>query len=232
MNGSLGRYAYGIAAIGLGVCALLWHDFSGWQQLAAWGAAPMRDALADIVAAIAILGGLAVLWPRTVRTGSLALGALALTISLLALPAIVRQPLVYNGYGNFFEQFSFVAGAALLYGRSAWARYAFGLCVISFALEQAFYLHETASLVPAWIPPGQTFWAVATTVAFALAGIALLAGRMARLAARLTAAMVAGFGILVWVPALFAHPRSFFGWSEAIETLGIAAVAWIVAESR
>jgi len=42
--------------------------------------------------------------------------------------------------------------------------------------------------------------------------------------------MVVGFGLLVWLPALFADPHSFLNWSEGTETLGIAASAWIVAD--
>src|SRR6185437_5344214 len=98
-----------------------------------------------------------------------------------------------------------------------------GICVVSFALEQLFYLSSTASLVPKWIPPGQMFWAIATTSAFALAAIALLASR-------LNTAMLLGFLLLVWLPALSANPHSFVNWSEGLETLAIAASAWIVAD--
>jgi uncharacterized membrane protein YphA (DoxX/SURF4 family) len=108
--------------------------------------------------------------------------------------------------------------------------YSFGICVVSFTLEQLFYLSETASLVPKWIPPGQMFWAMATSAAFALAAIALLTGFMARLASRLTTAMIVGFGLLIWLPALFADPHSFLNWAESAETLAIAASAWIVAD--
>jgi len=108
--------------------------------------------------------------------------------------------------------------------------YSFGICVVSFTLEQLFYLSETARLVPKWIPPGQMFWAMATTIAFALAAVALLTGFMARLASRLTTAMIVGFGLLVWLPALFADPHSSLNWAESAETLAIAASAWIVAD--
>jgi hypothetical protein len=108
--------------------------------------------------------------------------------------------------------------------------YSFGICVLSFALEQLFYLSETASLVPKWIPPGQMFWAIATTVAFGFAAIALLTGLLAGLAARLNTAMLVGFGLLVWLPALFADAHSFSNWTESLETFGIAGSAWIVAE--
>jgi len=236
MKYSLGRHVYGLAAIGSGLCALVWDNFD------ALGAVPHRGILIYIAAAIEIAGGLAVQWPRTARAGAVALATIYFFFALTGIPFIIEHPLVYNGFCNFFEQFSFVAGALILYASSrpiAPARaarlaqigyYSFGICVISFALEQLFYLSQTASLVPKWIPPGQRFWAIATTAAFALAAIALLTGFMARLAALLTTAMIVGFGLLVWLPALFADPHSFLNWSEGAETLGIAASAWIVAD--
>jgi uncharacterized membrane protein YphA (DoxX/SURF4 family) len=236
MKYSPGRYVYGLAAIGSGICAWAWHNFD------ALGSVPHRQILIYIAATIEILAGVAVLWPRTARAGAVALGAIYFTFALLGVPLIIAHPLVYNGWGNFFEQFSFVAGAVILYacsGQIAPARtarlalvgyYSFGICVISFALEQLFYLSETASLVPKWIPPGPRFWAIVTTAAFAAAAMALLTGFMARLASRLTTAMIVGFGLLVWLPALFADPHSFMNWSEATETLGIAASAWMVAD--
>jgi hypothetical protein len=236
MKHSPGRYIYGWAAIGSGICALAWHNFDALRGV------PHRQILTYIAATIEILAGVAVQWTRTAQAGAVALGAIYLIFALLGIPLIIAHPLVYNGFGNFFEQFSFVAGAAILYASSgalAPARtsklaqigyYSFGVCVVSFALEQFFYLPETATLVPNWIPPGQHFWAKATTVAFAFSAIALLTGFITRLASRLTAAMIFGFGLLVWLPALFADRHSFLNWSESTETLGIAATAWIVAD--
>src|SRR5271166_2411863 len=138
MKYSLGRYAYGIAAIGFGICGLVWHDGS------------YHGTLSYLVAVISIAGGAAVLWPRTARAGALALGSLYFVFALLDVPFIIRHPLVYNNFGNFFEpNFAMVSGAAILYSpKSAkLGYYAFGLCVVSFGLEQLFYLAPTASLV-------------------------------------------------------------------------------------
>jgi hypothetical protein len=236
MKPSLGRYLYGLAAIGAGACALTWHAFSTLGDL------PHRAPLVLILGAVEVVGGLAVLGPRTVQIGAVAIGAVYLIFALLAVPAIIQHPLVYNSFGNFFEQFSFVSGAAILVACSGppgqrartrmarFAYYSFDACVVSFGLEQLFYLSATARLVPKWIPPGQLFWAIATTGAFGLAALALLTGLSARLAARLTTAMLLGFGLLVWLPALVADPHSFANWAEATETLGIAASAWLVAD--
>ena len=88
------------------------------------------------------------------------------------------------------------------------SRVGLGLCTIPFTLAQIIFFKPTVDLVPSWIPPNQTFWAVLTTVAFALAAIAMLINRQARLAMRLLSLMIVLFGILVWVPILVAHPQS------------------------
>ncbi len=236
MKYSLGRYAYGLAAIGSGIVAVVWDNYDALTGV------PHRRVLAYILAIFEIFGGVAVLWPRTVRAGAVAIGAIYLTFALLGVPLFFQHPVVYNNFGNFFEQFSYVSGAMILYacaGAIAPARtsklaqfgyYSFGICVVSFTLEQVFYLRETANLVPKWIPPGQMFWAIATTAAFAFAAIALLTGFMALLASRLTTAMIVGFGLLVWLPALFADHHSFLNWSETADNFGIAASTRIVAD--
>jgi len=233
MKYSLGRFVYGVAAIASGICALVWRHFD------ALAVVPHREMFVCIAAITLVLGGAGVLWRRTARAGAAAVGAIFFIFALLGVPFILKQPLVYNGYGNVFEQLSLASGAVILYacsGPTVSARsarigyYTFGVCVISFALEQLFYLSATAGFVPKWLPPGQMFWAIATTVAFGLAALALLTGIQARLAARLTTAMIFGFLLLTWLPALIAHPHSAGNWSEATETLAIAATAWIVAD--
>jgi uncharacterized membrane protein YphA (DoxX/SURF4 family) len=97
----------------------------------------------------------------------------------------------------------------------------FGICVVSFTLQQLVYLSGTASFVPKWIPPGPMFWAIVTTIAFALAAIALLSGRSALVAARLTTAMLIGFGLLVWLPAPFADPHKIINWAGNAQNLAI-----------
>jgi hypothetical protein len=77
------------------------------------------------------------------------------------------------------------------------ARLGLGVCAISFTLAQIFYLRFTADLVPRWIPPNQMFWVILTTIAFALAALAILINRQARFAIRLMALMLLLFVVLV-----------------------------------
>ncbi|MGB6984590.1 MAG: hypothetical protein WBD74_01300 [Candidatus Aquilonibacter sp.] len=241
MKIQLGRHVYGLAAIAFGLAGLAFHDFNLWQQLPVHDPA-LREFLVNIAAAIEIVGGLAMQWSKTARAGAIMLGSLFAIFALVKIPLIVAQPLAYDQWGNFFEQVSLVSGALIAYAmltRNARlgqiGYYLFGICVISFTLEQFFYLNGTAHFVPAWIPLGQMFWAIATTVAFALAAIALLSGRFALLAARLTTLMIAGFGLLVWLPTLwsstfFANAHSLTAWAGNAENWAICGSAWIVAD--
>jgi hypothetical protein len=230
-SSDLGRHLFGVAAFAFGLIILAWHDYNGWH--------PPRYIVYAVAVAL-ILGGAAIQFRRSAKPAAAVLGAVYLVFALQCVPGIVTAPQIYNSWGNFFEQFSLVAGAALVYARfsSAWSqetrnrigRILLGICAASFTLEQKFYLAPTATLVPKWLPPTQMFWAVATTVFFALAAVALLVNRMALLAARLLTMMLALFGLLVWIPLLLSAPGSHTNWSETAETFAIAGTAWILAD--
>ncbi|MGC1416299.1 MAG: hypothetical protein WA817_13500 [Candidatus Acidiferrum sp.] len=231
LSSNLGRHLFGIAAAAFGLITLAWLDYNGWHQ--------PRYILYAVAVAL-IFGGAAIQFRPAAKTGAVVLCAVYLVFALRCVPAIVTAPRIYNSWGNFFEQFSLFAGAAIVYARlsSAWSpetihrigRILVGLCTASFTLEQAFYLHPTATLVPKWLPPNQMFWAVATTVFFALAAIALLTNRIALLASRLLTWMLVLFGLLVWIPLLLSAPHSHTNWSETTETFAIAGTAWILAD--
>jgi hypothetical protein len=227
----LGRYVYGAAGLAFGLTTLIWHNYKDWDQLR-YILTP-SDGPIFLYAAVAaqIFGGIAILFRRSASIGAIVLGAVYLVFALLAVPPIVTAPRIYNNWGNFFEQFSLLTGAALIYARSPGiGRIALGLCSASFALEQAIYLNNTMTLVPKWLPPSQKFWAIATTMPFALAAVALLTNRTALLATRLLTVMLASFGVLVWIPLLISDPRSHGNWSETIETFAIAGTAWVLAD--
>lgn len=226
-----GRHVFGLASLAFGVVTLAWHDYNGSH--------PLRY-IVYAAAAAQIAGGAAIQFRQLAKTGAALLGAAYLASSLMCVPRIVAKPLIYTSWGNFFEQFSLLTGAAIVFAHmsSAWSPETLrriggillGVCTASFTLEQAFYLQATASLVPKWLPPSQMFWAVMTTVFFGLAAVALLANRMALPATRLLAVMLILFGLLVWVPLVLSDPRSHVNWSENFETLEIAGAAWIFAD--
>jgi drug/metabolite transporter superfamily protein YnfA len=232
----MGRYVFGGAALLLGVAALALHDqlISNWQL-------PGIAAFIVVTSIAQIAGGAAMLFRKTEALGAVVLGVVYLVISLTFLPAIVAQPRVYASWGDVFYQLALFVGAVVAYGSASPSRpYAaalsrgavivFGLCNISFAIEQVEFLARTVSLVPKWIPPNGMFWAIATTIAFWLAGIALATGYKSLLASRLLALMLMVFGVAVWIPILIADPKTHRNWGEGLETFAIAGVAWIVAD--
>jgi hypothetical protein len=228
---NLGRHLFGVAAFAFALITLAWHEYNGWH---------LSRYVLYLVVAAEIFGGVAIQFRRTAKPGAGVLGAVYLVFAMRCVPQIFAQPRIYNNWGNFFEQFSLVSGAAIVYGHlsSPWSREALnrigcillGLCAASFTLEQAFYLGPTATLVPKWLPPTQMFWAVTTTVLFALGAVAILINRTTLLATRLLTMMLVIFGLLVWVPLLLSNPHSQTNWSETIETFAIAGAAWILAD--
>lgn len=233
---------FGASAVLFGVIALLWHDAETWQSLYGILKLPSGTILGDCLAIAQIAGGIALPYARSTRVASIVLGVVYAIFSLACVPAIVVAPKHFGPYDGFFEQFSLLCGAIAVYAAtgpgaarslalSPVARFGFGLSTASFALAQVVYLNFTATLVPIWIPPSRLFWAILTTVALALAAVAVLLDRQARLALRLLTAMLALFGILVWIPLLIAHPQMHSNWSEFALTLLIAGAAWVVSDS-
>jgi hypothetical protein len=237
---NLGRHVFGVAALAFGVIALVWHNYKDWDQLRSILNATDGPIVVYAAAAAQIVGGAAIQFRRTAKTGALVLTAIYLVFALLCVPSIVATPQIYNSWGNFFEQLSLVTGAAMIYMRLSLAlgpetlnrvgRNLLGVCATSFAIEQAVYLDNTTKLVPKWLPPSQLFWAISTTVLFALAAVALVTNRMALLATRLLTMMILIFGLFVWIPVLSSAPASHANWSETAETFSIAGAAWILAD--
>ena len=236
-----GRLVFGTSAVLFGVIALLWHDLETWQECHYIWKLPFGIAIGVFLMAAQIAGGIGMQFPRTGRLASVILGIVYLVFSLGCIRGIVAAPTVYGQYAAFFEQFSLFSGAIALYAATETnaaravvfgrlARLGLGVCTVSFTLAQAVYLRPTASLVPTWIPPSQMFWAILTTIAFALAAIAILINRQARLALRLMTLMLAIFGLLVWVPRLIAHPELHLNWSEFALTFLITGAAWLVGD--
>jgi len=236
-----GRIVFGLSAVLFGVIALIWHDADTWQTLRQIWSLPFGTVLGACLMLGQIAGGIGMQYSRTAPLASIVLIIVYLLFSLACIPSIIAAPAAYEHYGSFFEQFSLLCGAIALYAASEvngartllfgrMARLGLGVCAVSFTLSQIIYLPATAGLVPKWIPPNRTFWAILTTIAFALAAIAILINRHARHAIRLMTLMLVLFGGLVWIPRLIAHPEAHLNWSEFALTFLIAGASWMVAD--
>jgi uncharacterized membrane protein YphA (DoxX/SURF4 family) len=239
---------YGLAAVAFGLAGLSWGDFAAvWQPVPA--TLPGRTTLAYVVAAVFLLAGLSIQLRRSAALGTLTLTILySLGVILLHVPVVIARPTVFVTWSGTAEQLALVAGGLVAYAfcrappaSSATAtataqiafcgRLIFGVCLIFFALAHLFYPKATADFVPAWLPPNQMFWAYATAAGHFLAGVAILSGIAARLAARLLTGMFVVFGVLVHAPTLFADPHTHFNWAANAMNFALIASAWVIAAS-
>ncbi|MFL6351215.1 MAG: DoxX family membrane protein [Bryobacteraceae bacterium] len=238
----VGIHVYGFGAIALGLVGLVWRDFASvWQPVPA--TTPHRTALAYIATVLLLAGGAAVQWRRIAQAGIVVLAILYFIFALLWLPRVFGYPQIFATWGGFFEQLSLVAAGLVAYAslapsHSAWpvitariGRFFYGICVLSFALNHFFALKETARMVPAWVAPGQQFWAVATGVFHLLAGMAILSGVLPVLASWLLTAMLGTFGALVWAPSLFGAPHEHMVWAGNAINLALTGGAWVIADA-
>ena len=240
---------YGLAAAAIGMVGLVWGDFLAvWQPVPK--SVPGRTALAYATAAIFLLAGASLQFKRSARAAALTLTLLySLGVILLHLPLVIARPSVFAMWSGTAEQLALVAGGLMAYSFCLWrgsqgverlaragraariARLIFGVCLVAFALAHLFYLKATADFVPAWIPPGQVFWAYATAAGHLAAGIAILSGIAARVAARLLTVMFIVFGALVHAPLIFADPHTHFNWAANAMNFALIGAAWLIAAS-
>jgi uncharacterized membrane protein len=240
-----GRSLYAGAAIALGIVGLRWGNFATvWQPVLA--NTPHRIALAYVSALALVLGGASILHRRTRRQGAVLLGVFYLSFAMLWLPRVARFPQLAGTWLGFLEQFSLVVGAIVVWVLAehhlteealstvhaiSLCRSILGVCALSFGVSHFAAIPQTAAMVPRWLPPSQSFWAVVTGICHLLAGGALLTGVRALLAARLLTVMLLGFGALVWAPMLAADPGAHMAWAGNAVNLAIAGAAWVVADA-
>lgn len=222
---------------------MVWGRFADpWQPIQALGEVPHRAVLAYMFAAGFLLGGSTIQWRRTARVGMVVVTALHGISAGLWLVRVIRFPQIYGTWAGFAQEFSMVAAGlaacSLVATRPTPAmlaiaeggRFLYGVCVIPYGIVHFYALPQTAAMVPKWIPPGQTFWAVATGIFDFLAAASILTGVCARVGSRLLTAMIVGFGVLVWAPRPFQNPHDYIAWAGNAMNLAFIGAAWVIAD--
>lgn len=217
--------------IGLGVLCLVQRDFPPiWTGV--YTGLPAREVVLYLCALVSIATGVGLLVQRTA-----VLAARVLLIYLLAWLVVFRIPHVFAA--PTVEATWWECGDTAVMAAAVWVLYNdkyrrigqvfYGLGLLPFGIAHFVYLKNTIDDVPTWLP-WHVAWAYFTGAAFIAAGLAILIGRYARLAAALSAGMMALFTLLVWVPVLMTGP-SAFQWTEFVNSWSLTVAAWVVADS-
>lgn len=212
---------FALGTLLLGAVGLWFHEFAlQWQAVPA--GIPMRVPLAYLSGALLAAGGAAVLSRKYERAGALLLavfyGSWVVAFHLPNAIASFRHIGAWNAPAEI--TYLTMGAVALLAGHAGQmrrtlllvARVLAGVSALVFGLAHFNYIDFTATFVPAWIPPSQVFWAWATGAGHFAAGLGLVSGFQARLAATLHAVMMGSFVLFVHIPRVFAHPEKHDEW--------------------
>jgi uncharacterized membrane protein len=240
---SFGWRVYGLGMMALGLTSLAFREFDPGQPVPEHF--PYRTILAYVAGVFIVVAAAAVEFRRTAAWGGAALAVYygLFVVFLLDGRLLLTHYAEYGIYEEIAMQLAIALGGLIIYTASAGidaalserltrlCQLVFGVCVLIWGGAHFIYMNMTAPLVPKWLPPSQVFWGYVTGVCFIAAGLAVLTGVKARLAATLLTVMIACFGLLANDRILLTGLSSHFNWSESALNLALIGVAWVVADS-
>jgi uncharacterized membrane protein len=245
---SVGHAVFAAIMITLGILGMINGEFTPeWSGVPK--SLPGREVLIHLCALISLICGIGLVFQRTAGVASrMLLISFLVWMLLFRLSHILFAPTATAVWWACGDSAVIVAAAWILYVWFAGdhdgprfsfatgerglriARVFYGLGLIPFGIAHFTYLKETVVLVPGWLP-WHVFWAYFTGCTFIAAGVAVLIGVYARLAATLSALQLGLFTLLVWVPMVWAGKVTAFQWNEFISSCTLTAAAWVVADS-
>ena len=238
-----GRICLAVGILVFGILSLVHGDYvSGLQPLPT----PTTTHLwAQLSGFLLVAIGSCLLIDRTTRWAAFGLAALFLLwCVLIHAPIVIAEPRNGTAWVRFFETFALAGAALVLAGMSAsqrvpgdandklirLGRFCLGISLPVFAAAHFIYADFVATVVPAWIP-ARLFWAWFTGAAHLAAGLAVLTGIQARLAALLAGAMYGSWALLLHVPRVMPDIGNRPEMTNLFVAVALCGAAWIVASS-
>jgi uncharacterized membrane protein len=231
---TVSRVFYAIAMVAFGLLHIGYGDFV--TRVVPWWPAgiPGRPLWADLIGALLVVAGGALLFNfRTVTVATTLAAALMASFVLLGIPLAASDALLGGSWTMAGKVLAFCGGALLLaHGRGWWLGiWFFAAFLIICGIQHFLYINFVMSLVPAWIP-GQKFWAYAAGVFLIAGGLGLVVPMTTRLAGLLTGLMIFSWVFLVHIPrAAATFPKTSNEMTAVFEALAMAGIAWLAAFS-
>jgi uncharacterized membrane protein YphA (DoxX/SURF4 family) len=223
--------------IGFGAISFLLRDaVPSLEPLPVWLSA---HAVVGVVSAVVlIVTGLALLVGRWTSPAAMTLAwFLTLWSVALHLPRFIAAPKDPGVWVPAAEVFAINAAAWLLVSAlragDVWprvafvARLVFGATFVAFGFSHYLYHGYVESVIPSWIP-AHVFFTYATGAAHAAAGLSLLSGIKARLAAALLAVMFGSWVAVVHIPRVIAAQGDKNEWTSLFVAVAMSGGSWIV----
>jgi uncharacterized membrane protein len=244
---SVGQVLFAVTMTALGIMGLTKGDFTVMWQPVPKGL-PGRETLVYLCALISLASGVGLLWQRTVAIAARVLLLwFVLWLLFLRLPAfshgftvdvywaacqtavmLATSWVLYTWFATDWDK----QGLGFVTGENGLriARVLYGLALIPFGLAHFTYLKQTTVLVPGWLP-WHVAWAYFTGATFIAAGVAVIVGICARLAAALSTLQMGLFLLLIWIPKAMAGSLTPFQRGEAVVTWALMSAAWVMTDS-
>ena len=245
---SLGRPVFAIGILAFGALCLVCSDpVLGLAPLPAW--LPAHQAWAWLFGLMLLAAGAGILLRRHARIAAIGLGLLLLLwLVLLHLPLLATNPRSGTAWGRMLETLALCGACWVLAGtlssdlpvrqpgdrrldQAARAgRYVFAAVLPAFGALHFIYIDYIVAVLPAWLP-FPAFWGYFTGLAHAAAGLGILFGVKARLAAILAGAMYGSWVLMLHIPRVLSHLEARAEWTSLFVATALCGAAWMVADS-
>ena len=236
----LGRIFIAVSLVVFGVQHFMYAGFVA-GLVPAWMPGRLFWAYFVGVAFFAAVAG--ILYQRLARPAATLLGVMFfLFVVLLHIPRIAAHPSDGNEWTSGFVALAMCGGAWVLARNSPLAgretsapflklgRYFFAVAFVAFGIQHFVYARFAAGLGPPWFL-GRPLWAYLTGAVFIAAGITILLGKMARLAATLLGTLISLFFLLLYVPRITAQLHNPGPWTSGFEVLALCGSAMVLANT-
>lgn len=246
----LGRVLFGIPFVGFGVQYFIYGRFAGGLPPApSW--TPGAPATAYVLGALLIAAGATIAASATIRGDAKVrlvatlLGTL-LFVCVLAMFIATPSAVLHDGTARTraLEPLALAGAAWVLAGSlsappsvQSWVasdkiattgRFIFGASMVVFGIQHFMYGQFVATLVPSWLP-GHIFWTYFFGVALIAAGISIVTGIQARLAAILLGVMFLLWVVVLHAPRVAASPHNGDEWSSLFVAIAMCGSCLIIA---